>query len=291
MNFLLEPLTFEFMQRALISTVLMTVTCSLLSCWLVLMGWSIMGDAISHAVLPGVVLAYIVGAPFAVGALVAALVAVTLMWGIRRGTRRIAEDTAIGIVFTTLFALGLVLISVTPSHTDLNHILFGNVLGISTADVLQIAVLGLLVSAVLLIKRKDFVLVVFDPNYAQAIGLHPHIISGVLLVMLALTNVLAVQIVGVVLVVAMLIIPGATARMLTNKLSRMLIIAPIVSAIGPMVGLYLSYYADVSPGGAVVLVQGIIFTAVYLASPRYGLVSTWVRGKKMRTRVAERHGS
>ncbi len=281
MNFLLEPLTFEFMQRALVAAVLMAVTCSLLSCWLILMGWSLMGDAISHAVLPGVVLAYIVGAPFAVGALAAALVAVTLMWGIRSGTRRIADDTAIGIVFTTLFALGLVLISVTPSHTDLNHILFGNVLGISTADVLQTAILGLIVSAILLAKRKDFILVAFDANFAHAIGLSPRMISGILLVMLALTNVVALQIVGVVLVVAMLIIPGATARMLTNKFSRMLVIAPVVSVIGSVAGLYVSYYADVSPGGAVVLVQGLIFTAVYVASPRYGLVSTRMRSKKV----------
>ncbi len=140
-DLLLEPLQYDFMVRALVTTVLAAVVCAVLSCWLVLIGWSLMGDAVSHAVLPGVVIAYIIGAPFALGALVFGFLAVALI-GVVRDTSRVKEDAAIGIVFTTLFALGLVLISVTPSQTDLNHIIFGNILGVSTTDLIQIGVLA-----------------------------------------------------------------------------------------------------------------------------------------------------
>ncbi|MBM7051633.1 metal ABC transporter permease [Rothia sp. ZJ1223] len=279
MEFLIDPLAYDFMVRALAVTVLAALTCALLSCWLVLMGWSLMGDAISHAVLPGVVLAYIFGAPFSAGALVAALVAVGLIGLVRRGSPRIREDAAIGIVFTTLFALGLVLISVTPSNTDLHHILFGNVLGVSAGDLLQVGGLGALVALVLLIKRKDLTLYAFDPGYAHAIGMRPHLLGALLLVVLALTNVIALQVVGVVLVVAMLIIPGATARMLTNRFPRMLLVSCAVSVVGSVTGLYASYYLDVSPGGAVVLVLGGLFFIVYLFSPTYGVISSYLRSK------------
>lgn len=272
LDFLVEPLTLPFMLRAFVVTVIAAAVCALLSCWLVLLGWSLMGDAISHAVLPGVVLAYIFGAPFAVGAVVAALVAVALIGGVQR-SGRVREDAAIGIVFTTLFALGLVLISVTPSNTDLNHILFGNVLGVSWADVTQVAILAVLVAAVLLIKRRDFVLYAFDPGFARAVGLRPRLLGALLLVMLALTSVVALQIVGVVLVVAMLVIPGSTARLLTDRFVPMLGVSVGVSLAGTLTGLYTSYYLDVSPGGAVVVTQGLLFAIAYALAPRYGLVA------------------
>ena len=272
LNFLVEPLTLPFMLRAFVVTVIAAAVCALLSCWLVLLGWSLMGDAISHAVLPGVVLAYIFGAPFAVGAVVAALVAVALIGGVQR-SGRVREDAAIGIVFTALFALGLVLISVTPSNTDLNHILFGNVLGVSWADVTQVAILAVLVAAVLLIKRRDFVLYAFDPGFARAVGLRPRLLGALLLVMLALTSVVALQIVGVVLVVAMLVIPGSTARLLTDRFVPMLGVSVGVSLAGTLTGLYASYYLDVSPGGAVVVTQGLLFAIAYALAPRYGLVA------------------
>ncbi|MFF7293730.1 metal ABC transporter permease [Microbacterium sp. NPDC008134] len=272
LDFLLEPLQYEFMVRALVTTVIAAVVCAVLSCWLVLVGWSLMGDAVSHAVLPGVVLAYIVGAPFALGALVFGLLAVTLIGAIR-GTSRIKEDAAIGIVFTTLFALGLVLISVTPSQTDLNHIIFGNILGVSTSDLIQIGILAAVALAVLLIKRRDLTLFAFDPTHAFAIGLSPRRLSALLLGILALTCVVALQVVGVVLVVAMLIIPGATAHLLTDRFGRMLWMAPLLSAGCAVVGIYISYWADAASGGLVVVVQGALFALVYLFSPRQGLVT------------------
>ena len=273
-EFLTEPFTLPFMVRALIATLMAASVCALLSCWLVMLGWSLMGDAISHAVVPGVVLAYIFGLPFAVGAVIAALCAVALI-GAVRSSGRVREDAAIGIVFTTLFSFGLVLISVTATNTDLNHILFGNVLGVSWGDIWQIGILAVIVAAVLLIKRRDFVLYAFDPGFAHAIGLRPRLLGGILLVILALTSVVGLQIVGVVLVVAMLIIPGSTARLLTDRFVPMLVIAVAVSVLGTVVGLYVSYYADVSSGGAVVLVQGLMFLVVYMLAPRYGVLARW----------------
>ncbi|WP_309135367.1 metal ABC transporter permease [Cellulomonas sp.] len=266
LDLLLEPLGYEFMVRALATTVLAAVVCALLSCWLVLVGWSLMGDAVSHAVLPGVVLAYVVGAPFAVGALVFGLLAVVLV-GAVRGGGRVKEDAAIGIVFTTLFALGLVLVSVTPSDTDLNHIVFGNVLGVSTSDLVQVAVLAAVAAATLLLKRRDLVLFAFDPTHAHAIGLSPRRLGALLLGVLAVTAVVALQVVGVVLVVAMLVIPGATARLLTDRFGRMLVLAPVLSATSAVVGLYLSYWYDLASGGMVVLVQGVVFGVVHLLAP------------------------
>lgn len=167
-----QPLEYEFMLRALVTTVAAASVCAVLSCWLVLVGWSLMGDAVSHAVLPGVVLAYILGIPFTVGALVAGVLAVVLIGGLR-GTSRVKEDASIGIVFTSLFALGLVLISVTPSQTNLTHIIFGNVLGISAAEQLQICALAVVALAVMVLKRRDLTLYAFDPQHAHAIGLSP----------------------------------------------------------------------------------------------------------------------
>lgn len=272
LDLLLEPLHYDFMVRALATTVLAATVCALLSCWLVLIGWSLMGDAVSHAVLPGVVIAYILGAPFALGAVVFGFIAVALIGTIRDG-RLIKEDAAIGIVFTTLFALGLVLISVTPSQHDLNHIVFGHVLGVSRADLVQIAMLAAVAFTVLVLKRRDLTLHAFDPTHAHAIGLHPRRLGVLLLGLLALTTVVALQVVGVILVVAMLIIPGVTARLLTDRLGRMLVIAPVMSIICSVIGLHLSYWLDASAGGLVVLVQGAGFLIIRLFGPRHGFIS------------------
>lgn len=284
-DFFLEPLSYDFMVRALATTLIASIVCAVLSCWLVLIGWSLMGDAVSHAVLPGVVLAYIVGAPFALGAVVFGFLAVALI-GAVRDTSRVKEDAAIGIVFTTLFALGLVLISVTPSQTDLGHIIFGNLLGVSWADLIQVMILGAITFTVLIIKRRDFTLYAFDPTHAHAIGLNPRLLGAALLGLLALTAVVALQAVGVVLVVAMLIIPGATAYLLTDRFNRMLILAPAISAASAVIGLYLSYYLDTASGGMVVLAQGTAFALVYLFSPRHGLVGTRLLARRRRRRVA-----
>ncbi|MFI8771824.1 metal ABC transporter permease [Gordonia sp. NPDC062954] len=262
------------MRDAFFASAVAAAVCALISCWIVLIGWSLMGDAVSHAVLPGVVLSYIVGVPFAIGAVIFGFLAVALI-GTIRDTSRVKEDAAIGIVFTTLFALGLVLVSATPSQTDLGHILFGNVLGVSGSALWQLVILGAVVTAVLVAKRRDLTLFAFDPVHAHAIGLSRRWLGALLLGLLALTCVVALQIVGVILVVAMLIIPGAAAHLLTDKFGHMLLLAPALAVGATVMGVYVSYSADVSPGGMVVVTQGVMFTAIYLFAPRNGLVTSW----------------
>ncbi len=276
LDLLLDPLQYTFIRRALLVTVVASVVCAVLSCWLVLIGWSLMGDAVSHAVLPGVALSYLLGAPFAIGALIFALIAVGAI-GIVRNTTAVKEDAAIGVVFTTLFAFGVVLISKFPSQIDLNHILFGNLLGVSEGDMWQVIVLGGLALAVMIVKRRDFTLFAFDRTQARAVGISPSVLSGLMLTLLALTTVVALQAVGVILVVAMLITPGATAYFLTQRFGQMLLLAPAIGIGCAIVGIYVSFYLDVSSGGTVVLAQGTVFTLAYLFSPSQGIVTRRLR--------------
>jgi len=283
-DLLVEPFGFEFMVRAMAATTIAAVVCAVLSCWLVLVGWSLMGDAVAHSVLPGVVLAYLVGAPFALGALVFGLLAVLLI-GLVRDHSRVKEDAAIGIVFTSLFALGLVLISVVPSQIDLGHIVFGNVLGVSAGDLWQIGILGAVALTLLIVKRRDLTLYAFDADHAHSIGISPRALSALLLGLLALTAVVSLQIVGVVLVVALLIIPGATAHLLTDRMGRMLVLAPLLAASCSIIGVYASYYLDVAPGGAVVLANAALFAMAYLLAPQRGVL--WrLRSSRRRATVA-----
>lgn len=288
-EFLIAPVSQPFMLRVLAVSVVAAVVCGLLSCWLVLIGWSLMGDAVSHAVLPGVVLAYIAGAPFAIGAVIFGFLAVALI-GAVRDTSRVKEDAAIGIVFTTMFAFGLVLVSVTPSQTDLNEIIFGNLLGVSDSELVQIVILGALVLVALVLKRRDFTLYAFDPTHAYAIGLQPRILGAALLALLALTSVVALQVVGVILVVAMLIIPGATAYLLTDRFGRMLVIAPTLSAICATVGMYLSYHIDTTTGAMIVVTQGATFTLVYLFAPRHGVLGSRLTAARRRNNATANTG-
>jgi manganese transport system permease protein len=264
-DLLVEPWQYQFMQRALLVTVTASVVCALLSCWLVLIGWSLMGDAVSHAVLPGVVLAYLWGVPFALGAFVFGAGAVGLI-GWVRATSRVKEDAAIGVVFTTVFAFGIVLVSVTPSQIDLSHILFGNVLGVSDADIVQVVVLAVLAAALLVLRRRDITVYAFDRVHAHVVGLPVRRIGVLLLGLLAVTVVVALQAVGVVLAVAMLITPGATAYLLTDRIWRMLWIAPVIAAVCGIVGVWASYALDVASAGLVVVCQGLAFAVAYLVS-------------------------
>lgn len=278
-EWILEPLQFAFMSRALLVTLIASVTCALLSCWLVQIGWSLMGDAVSHAVLPGVVVSYILGWPFAIGAFIIGAGAVALIGGLQVSTK-IKSDTAIGVVFTSLFALGLVMISKTPSQTDLGHILFGNVLGVSDADIVQVLVIGAVTVALLLFKRRDLTLYAFDRPHADAIGINTRWLSVLLLGLLALTVVVALQAVGIILVVAMLIIPGAAAYLVTKRFVRMLWVAAGISVVSAVVGLYASYYLDASTGGLVVLAQSAAFLLAYLFGPRAGVVVSALRSRR-----------
>ena len=220
--------------------------------------------------LPGVVISYLLGLPYVVGALVSALLAVVLIGAVRKN-RIIRSDTSMGIVFTTLFSLGTVLISKVPSQVNLSHILFGNLLGVTVDDMWQVIVLGALVLAVVLVRRRDLALLAFDSTHAQAIGLAPQTLSTILLVALAVTVVVSLQAVGIILSVAMLVTPGATARMLSDSIWRMLWLSPLVAAVAVLVGVWLSYVLNASSGGMIGVALGIEFALAYVFGPHGAL--------------------
>ncbi len=259
----LEPLGYEFMQRALGVAVLVGAVCAVLSCFLVLKGWSLMGDAISHAVLPGIVLAFVLNIPLAVGAFAAGL-ASALATGYLKEMSRLKEDTVMGIVFSGMFGFGLVLFTKVDTDQHLNHILFGNVLGVTTQDLIETAVIGGLVLAIVLAKRRDLLLYCFDPQHARAIGLNVRVLHYGLLVMLALTIVASLKAVGIILVVAMLVGPGATAFLLARRFETMLLIAVGVAVSASVLGTILSFHIDGATGPTIVLVQAAMFVAAFV---------------------------
>lgn len=271
-DFLLEPMAYDFMWRALVVVIAASVAGALLSCWLVHMGWALMGDAVSHAVLPGVAIASMLGLPFSIGALLAALVAVGLIGAVREGGT-VREDAAMGIVFTALFSVGLVLIARFPSQQDLHTILFGSLLGVGDQQLVQVVIVATFTVVVLLVFRRDLILLAFDKMHAHTLGLRTKVLTGVLMVTLATATVAGVQSVGVILVVATLIIPGATAQLLTNNMRSLMAVSVIVALIGGVTGVYVAYYADLPPGPMVVITQAIVFTAAQLFAPRKGIVT------------------
>ena len=269
-DWLLDPLTHDFMRSALMVSALVGGVCGLLSCYMTLKGWALMGDAVSHAVMPGVVVAYALGLPFSLGAFVFGVGSVALI-GFVKQKSRIKEDTVIGLVFTGFFALGLVLVSKIKSNIDLMQILFGSPLGISRSDVNQTLIISFIVISILLIFRKDLMLYCFDAKHARSIGINTGILHYLLLTLLSLSAVVGLQTVGIILVVAMLITPGATAYLLTDRFDRMTILAVISSSFSSILGVYISYWSDIETGGSIVLVQTLIFLIAFLFAPRYGI--------------------
>ena len=271
MSWLLEPLSHAFMVKALLVSALVGGVCGLLSCYMTLKGWALMGDAVSHAVMPGVVVAYALGLPFSLGAFVFGVGSVAAI-GFVKQKSHIKEDTVIGLVFTGFFALGLVLVSKVRSNIDLTHILFGNVLGISGSDIQQTLLISALVITLLLVFRRDLLLFCFDPTHARSIGINTGLLHYMLLSVLSLTAVAGLQTVGVILVVAMLVTPGATAYLLTDRFDRMTLLAIASSVLSSLLGVYLSYWTDSSTAGCIVLAQTALFLLAFLFAPRYGIL-------------------
>lgn len=252
MGWLLEPLQFSFMRTGLLAAVLVGVTCAVLGVYVVLRSMAFIGDALAHTVLPGLVAAYLLGLNLLGGAVVAGVAtALGIGWLSRRGTVR--EDTAIGIAFTGMFALGVLLMSTADSFRDFSHMLFGNILGITRVDVVLIGVLAFVVLVVLFMFHKELELTSFDPAHARAMGLSPDTVRYGLLILLSLTVVAGIQAVGVVLISALLITPAAAASLLTRSLPRMMAISAAIAVVSGIVGLYASYYLDVASGAAIVL--------------------------------------
>ncbi len=272
------PLQFEFMIKAIFVSALVGVVCSMLSCYMTLKGWALMGDAVSHAVLPGVVIAYILNIPFAIGAFIFGLGSVVSIGFIKSKTR-IKEDTVMGLVFTGFFAFGLVLISKTPSNIDLMHILFGNVLGISDQNLIQTIIIGVITIISLIVLRKDLLLFCFDATHARSIGLNTTALYYILLSLLALTIVAAQQTVGIILVIAMLVTPGATAYMLSDRFSMMTIIAVASGVFSSLMGTYISYHLDASTGGCIVVLQTLLFVAAMIFAPKHGMLVRYLQAR------------
>ena len=262
LEFLTEPFQYAFMVKALIVSIVVGITCAILSCFLILKNWALLGDAVSHAVLPGVVIAYMLGIPFGIGAFVFALLSVVMI-GFIKNNSKIKEDAVMGIVFTTLFALGLIMISKIVSPGHLMHILFGQVLGISDSAAWLTAITMGVVAVIILLFRKVFMVFCFDPTHARTIGMPMTFVHYAFLVLLAIVITGSIQTVGIILVIAMLIIPGSTAFLLTKRFPTMLQLAIVTSLISSIVGVYASYYFDVSTGGTIVFVQGLIFLSVF----------------------------
>jgi manganese/iron transport system permease protein len=242
-----------------------------LSCYLVLKGWSLMGDAISHAVLPGIVLAYILNLPLALGAFVAGL-SCALFTGYLKENSRVKEDTVMGIVFSGMFGLGLVIFTKVETDQHLNHILFGNVLGVTVQDLIETAIVAGGTLLIVLVKRRDLLLYCFDPNHARTIGLPVRVLHYGLLVLLSLTIVASFKAVGIILVIAMLIGPGATAYLLTDSFERMLVIATVVATISAALGTIVSFHIDGATGACIVLIQASFFILAFLFAPKRGLL-------------------
>ena len=265
------PLSYPFMQRALIVSLLVAAVCAVLSCYLVLKGWSLMGDAISHAVLPGIVIAHVLSIPLAVGAFAAGL-SCALFTGYLKENSRIKEDTVMGIVFSGMFGFGLVLFTKVETEQHLLHILFGNVLGVTARDLIETAIVAGGTLAIVLVKRRDLLLYCFDPNHARSIGLPVRVLHYGLLVLLALTIVASLKAVGIILVIAMLIGPGATAYLLTDSFERMLVIATAVALASAFIGTVVSFHIDGPTGAGIVLTQALIFAAAFLFAPKQGVL-------------------
>jgi manganese/iron transport system permease protein len=271
-DWLVLPLSYPFMQRALVVSVLVGAVCAVLSCYLVLKGWSLMGDAVSHAVLPGIVVAYAIGLPLAVGAFVAGL-SCALLTGYLKESSRVKEDTVMGVVFSGMFGFGLVIFTKVETDQHLLHILFGNMLGVTVQDLIETAIIAGLTLSIVLVKRRDLLLYCFDPNHARAIGLPVKVLHYGLLILLALTIVASLKAVGIILVIAMLVAPGAIAYLLTDRFERMLVIATAVAVGSSALGTLWSFHIDGATGACIVLVQAAVFVAAFLFAPKRGLVA------------------
>ena len=267
-----SPFAYDYMRNAILGAGIVGAMCGLLSCFVVLRGWSLLGDALSHAVVPGVALAALLGLPLIAGAAVAATLAVGGMSVVERSPV-LKSDAVVGVVLTTFFAAGLLLVSVYPTNLRVTTILLGNLLGIADEDLLQVYGVAALCLLVIGLKWRDLVAVSFDPDHAASVGLNTKLWHGVLLGLLSLACVAALQAVGALLVAALLIAPGATAQLLTDRFGRMLILAPVIGGAGAAIGAYASFFLDGAVGGSIVVLQTIVFLLVWLLAPKHGVLA------------------
>jgi manganese/iron transport system permease protein len=270
--YLLEPFSYSYMTNAMWVSSLVGGVCAFLSAYLMLKGWSLIGDALSHSVVPGVAGAYVLGLPFALGAFIAGgLAAGAMLFLSERSGLKI--DVIIGLIFTSFFGLGLFIVSINPMSVSIQTITMGNILAITPEDTLQLALIGIVSLAVLLAKWKDLMVVFFDESHARSIGLRPSLLKAVFFVLLSASVVAAIQTVGAFLVIAMVVTPGATAYLLCDRFPRLLVTSVAIGALTSFVGAYVSYFLDGATGGIIVTLQTLVFLAAFVFAPRHGLLA------------------
>lgn len=279
MALLLEPFSYQYMINAMWVSALVGGVCAFLSAYLMLKGWSLIGDALSHSIVPGVAGAYMLGLPFSIGAFFSGGLAAAAMLFLNHRTK-LKEDAIIGLIFSSFFGLGLFMVSLSPTSVNIQTIVLGNILAITPEDTLQLAIIGFVSLAVLLVKWKDLMVVFFDESHARSIGLNPTALKVMFFTLLSASTVAALQTVGAFLVICMVVTPGATAYLLTDRFPRLLIIAVVIGAMTSFTGAYISYFLDGATGGIIVLLQTLIFLLAFIFAPKHGLIAARRRAAK-----------
>ncbi|RWH74217.1 MAG: metal ABC transporter permease [Mesorhizobium sp.] len=280
MNVLLEPFSYEYMLNAMWVSALVGGVCAFLSCYLMLKGWSLIGDALSHSIVPGVAGAYMLGLPFSIGAFFSGGLAAAAMLFLNQRTK-LKEDAIIGLIFSSFFGLGLFMVSLSPTSVNIQTIVLGNILAITPEDTLQLAIIGFVSLAILLVKWKDLMVVFFDESHARSIGLNPSALKIMFFMLLSASTVAALQTVGAFLVICMVVTPGATAYLLTDRFPRLLVIAVVIGAATSFSGAYASYFLDGATGGIIVVLQTLIFLAAFFFAPKHGMLAARRRAARV----------
>lgn len=272
MTILLEPFSYNYMLNAMWVSALVGGVCAFLSAYLMLKGWSLIGDALSHSIVPGVAGAYMLSLPFSIGAFFSGGLAAAAMLFLNQRTK-LKEDAIIGLIFSSFFGLGLFMISLKPTAVSIQTIVLGNILAITPEDTLQLAIISVVSLSLLLLKWKDLMVVFFDENHARSIGLKPNLLKVMFFTLLSASTVAAMQTVGAFLVICMVVTPGATAYLLTDRFARLLWIAVTIGSVTSFAGAYISYFLDGATGGIIVVLQTLVFLSVFLLAPKHGLLA------------------
>ena len=291
MTVLLEPFHYDYMATAIWVSALVGSVCAFLSAYLMLKGWSLIGDALSHSVVPGVAGAYMLGLPYSLGAFISGgLAAAAMLFISQRSALR--NDAVIGLVFTGFFGLGLFLVSLSPTSVNVNTIIFGNILAVTPTDAMQLIVISSVTLGLLIIYWKDIMVVFFDESHARSIGMRTNAIKIMFFTLLSASTVAALQTVGAFLVIAMVVTPGATAYLLTDRFSRLIMISVLIGALSSAVGAYISYFLDGATGGIIVLLQTLLFFLAFMLAPKHGLLANKRAAREHRaTTVKENSGA
>lgn len=277
MSVLLEPFTYDYMINAMWVSALVGAVCAFLSAYLMLKGWALIGDALSHSIVPGVAGAYLLGLPFSLGAFLAGGLAAGAMLFLNNRTK-LREDAIIGLIFTSFFGLGLFIVSLAPTAINIQTIVLGNILAITPGDTLQLVIISLVSFAVLLLLWKDLFVVFFDEDHARSMGLRPNLLKAIFFTLLSACTVAAMQTVGAFLVIAMVVTPGATAYLLADRFPRLIMIAVAIGTLSSVIGAYLSYFLDGATGGVIIVLQTLAFLVALVFAPKHGMLAARRRG-------------